>query len=478
MRKLKVLFVSSLLFFMASSCFEDMDDVIRPATTLDIQNFIYKAMNIWYLYKPDVPDLANDRFPTQADLENFLNTFSSPEDLYFNGLTASFDRFSFLTADYRILLDALAGTTKSHGMEYGLVYYPGSETNLFGYVQYIIPGSYAAGKGVTRGMIFNTVNGAQITVNNFQTLSQQDSYEIGFATYDGTTVTPTGQSVVLNKSMLTENPIHLATTLNIQGNKIGYLMYNGFTQNFVDQLNAAFGQFQGEGITDLVLDLRYNSGGSVRTCVDLAGMITGQFNGQVFYTEEWNPELQEYFEQTSPEELVGKFSNQSATGQNLNSLNLTRLFVLTTQRTASASELLINGLNPYIEVIQIGENTTGKFQASTTFYDSEPPNFRRQGANLGHFYAIQPLIYTTANASGDTGAVDGLPPDFPAQENFADLGVLGNENETLLSIAIDIIVNGGTTTDAIPQRKKEVSNSKKHLPTYNRMYTEINEKSL
>jgi carboxyl-terminal processing protease len=478
MRKLKVLFVSSLLLFMASSCFEDMDDVIRPATTLDIQNFIYKAMNIWYLYKPDVPDLANDRFGSQADLESYLNTFSSPEDLYYNGIQASHDRFSFMTADYRILLDALAGTTKSHGMEYGLVYYPGSETNLFGYVQYIIPGSDAAGKGLTRGMIFNTVNGAQLTVNNFQTLSQQDSYEIGFAIYDGSTVTPTGQSVVLNKTTLTENPIHRATTLNIQGNKIGYLMYNGFTQNFVDQLNAAFGQFLGEGITDLVLDLRYNGGGSVRTCVDLAGMITGQFNGQVFYTEKWNPELQEYFEQTSPEDLVGKFRSQTATGQNLNSLNLTRLFVLTTQRTASASELLINGLNPYIEVIQIGENTTGKFQASTTFYDSEPPNFRRQGANLGHFYAIQPLIYTTANASGHTGAVDGLPPDYPSQENYADLGVLGNENETLLSIAIDIIVNGGTTTDALPQRKKEVSNSKKHLPTYSRMYTEINEKSL
>src|SRR5690554_3986784 len=216
----------------------------------------------------------------------------------------------------------------------------------------------------------------------------------------------------------------------------------------------------------------------LRTCVDLAGMITGQFNGQVFYTEEWNPELQEYFEQTNPEELVGKFGNQSATGQNLNSLHLTRLFVLTTQRTASASELLINGLAPYIEVVQIGENTTGKFQASTTFYDSDPPNFRRQGANLGHFYAIQPLIYTTTNALGNSGAIDGLPPDFPTQENYADLGVLGDENETLLAVAIDIIVNGGTVTDALPERKEEVSNSKKHLPTYSRMYTEIHKKSL
>src|SRR5690606_37059870 len=161
----KILFVC-IVFFTLSGCFEDMDDTIRTASTLDIQDFIYKAMNIWYLYKPDVPDLANDRFASQGELNEFLSMYFTPEVLYSN-LLSDVDRFSFITSDYRVLLNQLDGITKTHGMEFGLVYYPDSETNIFGYVQYVLPNSDAAAKGVQRGMIFNTINGAQITESNY-----------------------------------------------------------------------------------------------------------------------------------------------------------------------------------------------------------------------------------------------------------------------------------------------------------------------
>lgn len=462
-----VLIISSVSF---QSCFEDFDDTIGNASTLEIQDFIYKAMNIWYLYKPDVPDLANDRFENQAELNDFLESYTSPEDL-FNALVAPQDRFSFVVEDYRELEASLAGIFLSNGMEYGLIFYPGSQTNVFGYIRYVIPNSDAAQKGLERGMIFNTVNGAQITNQNFQLLRELTNYEIGLATFDGTEVTPTGETVNLIKSELVENPIHTATTLTIEGQKIGYLMYNSFTADFDSQLNNAFGTFLSEGISELVLDLRYNSGGSIRSAIDLSSMITGQFTGQVFSTEVWNPELQQIFEQNEPEDLINRFSSNLRTGEAINSLNLNRVYILTSTSTASASELVINGLDPYIEVIQVGTTTTGKFQASTTFYDGPAPNFRRDEANPGHFYAIQPLIFTSANANGVTGFVDGLPPTVEFFEDYSNLGILGDPTEPLLDAALDDIF-GRSIQRSFQTEFKEAGNSKSHLPTYMRMYVE------
>jgi len=476
MKKIKLLAVILLLSISFQSCFEDFDDKIQNVTTLEIQNFIYKAMNIWYLYKPDVPDLANDRFASQDELNEYLGAYSTPEEL-FSALTASQDRFSFIVSDYRVLEAALAGITLNHGMEYGLVFYPGSQTNVFGYVRYVLPNSDAAQKGVQRGMIFNTINGAQITIENFTLLRELNSYEIGWATFDGTNITPTGQTTTLIKSEIVENPIHIANTFTIDGQKIGYLMYNGFTADFDTQLNNVFGTFNAEGINELVLDLRYNSGGSVRSAIDLSGMVTGQFTGQIFSTEVWNPELQAVFQQNNPESLINRFTSSIRTGAALNSLNLNRVYILTTGRTASASELVINGLDPYIDVIIVGGTTTGKFQASTTFYDGPSPNFRRTQASLSHFYAIQPLIFTSANANGVTGFVDGIPPTVEFPEDLANLGVLGELNEPLLEAALDEIF-GRRPQSKSQLEFKEVGNSKMHLPTYNRMYVEELNKNL
>jgi len=474
MKNFKIGILALAVLFSFVSCFEDLDDNLQPASTLDIQNFIYKAMNIWYLYKPDVPDLANDRFATQGELNTFLNTFSTPEDL-FEGLVAqSIDRFSFMVSDYRELEAALAGISVSNGMEFGLVFYPNSQTNVFGYVRYIIPNSDAAAKGLQRGIIFNTINGAQITVDNFGLLNSLTSYDIGLATFDGVTITPTGETVTLNKTELLENPIHLASTLNINGQKIGYLMYNGFTSDFDTQLNNAFGQFKADAVSDLIIDLRYNGGGSVRTAIGMSSMITGQFTGQVFSTEVWNPEIQAIFEAEDPEQLINRFTNTISTGAAINSLNLNRVYILTSRRTASASELVINGLNPYIEVIQVGSTTTGKFQASTTFYDGSAPNFRRQDANPSHFYAIQPLIFTTANAIGTTGFVDGLPPTIELFEDYANLGILGDVNEPLLDAALGAIF-GRAPRNQHSVERKEVGNSKMKFPNYERMYVDFKE---
>lgn len=432
--KKKILLLLITISTLFVSCFEDLDDNIQTASDLDIENFIYRGLNYFYLYKADTPELANDNFANQGELNTFLNSFETPESL-FSFLKSPQDRFSLLVANYNELEDALNGVTLNNGMEFGLVYYPNNSSNVFGYIRYVLPGTDAESKNLERGMIFNSIDGQQLTDTNFSELLSLNSYQIGLATFNGTEITPTGESIALVKQQYTENPILIAETLTVQGQKIGYLMYNAFTRDFDSQLNGVFAQFKADAITDLVIDLRYNGGGSVETAIDLSSMITGQFYNQVFANEEWNTDRQA--EYASPK----LFDNQIFTGEAINSLNLTKAYVLTTKRSASASELVINGLNPYIDMTQVGDTTTGKYQASFLLYDAPAPNFSKSQANPGHSYAMLPLVFKTSNAIGFTDYAEGLFPDIQLKENYTNLGVLGDVNEPLLAAALNDILS-------------------------------------
>lgn len=452
------------------SCFEDLDDNQQPASAIEIQDFIWRGLNFYYLYKADTQELANDAFASESDLEAFLSTFDTPESL-FQYLKSPQDRFSILVSDYNELESALAGTTLNNGMEFGLALYPDNSNRVFGYVRYVLPNTSAETEGLQRGVIFNTVDGVQMMAEadgSFDgSIFDPTTYTIGLANLDGQTVTPTGESVSLNKAEYTEDPIFRTNTFNINGQKIGYLMYNAFTNEFDSDMNAVFGQFQADGITDLVLDLRYNSGGSVRTSTYLASMITGQFTGQTYYTEQWNEDRQADLAEDGV--FVDSFVNG---GEAINSLNLSTVYVLTTSRTASASELVINGLAPYINVVQIGDNTTGKYQASFLLYDS--PNFQKTvELNPNHTYAMLPLVFQTANADGFTDFENGLVPDIDQEEDFANLGMLGDENEPLLATALEEITGipvPGTRTPSFTA--KIISESKAGSTTYQAMVAE------
>ena len=427
----------TLLAFIAlitfASC-EDMDDVAAPPAQ-EINDFIWKGMNLYYLWQADVPNLADKRFANQAELNVFLKGYSKPEDL-FDALRVdkSIDRFSWIVSDYLELEGMLQGTTKNDGMDFGLYRKATNSDDIFGWVRYIIPNSDASTKDIKRGAIFYGVNGTQLTVSNYQTLLiNAENYTLNLADYDNGKITPNGKSVQLTKTELTENPILVNNVIENGGHKIGYLMYNGFYPNYDTQLNEAFGTLKTQGITDLVLDLRYNSGGSVLTSTRLASMITGQFTDKVFSKQRWNDKINAYFETENPDALKNLFTNKIDDAP-INSLNLTKIYILTSKSTASASELVINGLKPYIDVVQIGDITTGKNVGSITVYDS--PTFGKENRNPNHRYAMQPLVLKIVNADDFGDYFNGLNPTYALKENLADLGILGNNTEPLLSTAI------------------------------------------
>jgi len=458
------------------SCSTDQDDekpaVVEPTPTaldLTVENFVYRGMNDIYLYKADVPVLADDFFANQTEKNDFLDNYASPEDLFYDGLTAPQDRFSFIVDDYIELENSFSGISKTNGLSYGLVRYRQGSSEVFAYVRYVLPNTPAADAGLKRGDIINRIDGQQITDQNFGQLFAPDSFTVGLATLGEGSVTSKEETYELTKiADYNTNPIFIAKTLDVEGQKVGYIMYNSFTADYDPQLNAAFGQFKADGVTDLILDLRYNGGGSVRTATDLASMITGQFPGQLFMKEFWNAEYQAYFESEAPDRLLNNFNTSIKSGDAINSLNLNRVYVITTSRSASASELVINGLSPYIDVVQIGETTTGKFQASVTLYDS--PNFGRNNANPNHTYAIQPLVLKSVNSAGVSDYINGLAPDVDIIENIRDLGVLGELSDPLLNAAVNTLLGNRISIDNNFEKYKFIGESNMKDLNYQKMY--------
>ncbi|MEL0457107.1 S41 family peptidase [Flavobacteriaceae bacterium SZ-1-7] len=451
MKNLKALILLFTVSVLSFSCFEDNDDV--PITTSEINDFVWKGMNLFYLYKDNVPDLANDRFSSNSQYANYLDGFNSPESLFESLIyqRQTIDQFSWITPDYFANEDLLNGKGLTNGMQYTFISRSSTDPTRYGIILYVLPDSDADNKGLKRGDIFYAVNGTELYYNspadNNYSLLNDTNYSIDLGTYNtnGTpdtaddSVTPLGTSVALTKEELTENPIHVSKVLNVGGKSIGYLMYNGFNGSSAE-LNNVFATFKSAGVTDLVIDLRYNPGGFTSKAILLTSLITGQFTGEVLNIDQFNNALQAEFEASNPEFLEDKFIDNE-NGLSLNSLNLSKVYFLTTRWSASASEFTINSLTPYIDVVQIGSNTRGKYQGSWTLYDS--PNFLKEGANPNHTYALQPLIFKYSNIQGNTDFIDGLPPDTMLNETRLNLGILGDENEPLLAEAISQITSSG-----------------------------------
>jgi|TARA_B110000902_G_scaffold266672_1_gene355416 C-terminal processing protease CtpA/Prc len=435
----------TLVFSLTFSCFEDNDD--SASGTSDIKNFVWKAMNFAYLYKDDSPNLANDRFGSDSDYQSFLNNYESPEGLFesliYNRETV--DRFSWITNDYITLEQQFSGVTKTNGAEFNFYYAPGSSSDAFGIVRLVQPSSNASTTTLTRGQVFNQIDGISLTADNLRALLSSETYTIHLATYNtnGTDVpeddslTDGTETITLSKTVYSENPIFKSEVLTVNNENIGYLMYNGFVADYDAQLNAAFGEFQAQNIQKLILDLRYNPGGSVNSATALGSMITGLSNG-IFAKLQYNNDLQS-------NNTNYNFTSTLSENVAINSVGLDKVYVITTGSSASASEMIVNSLRSYIDVVQIGTTTVGKSQASITLYDS--PDFQRQGANPGHLYALQPLVAITVNKDDQAVPSTGLIPTIEVEENVSNYGVLGDPNEPLLAAALAAIQAGRFAID-------------------------------
>ena len=474
MKKFKFCLLALILVFSSCKKSDDEDpNVIRIETDLEIIDFIWKGLNQYYYWQESVVNLSDSKKESESEYAYFLSQNPNPEN-FFNSLLHPDDNFSWIVDDYVELENMLQGIDISDGMEFGL-YVECNDQNIFGFVRYVQKDSDAESKGVKRGMVFSNINGTRLTRENYRELlfnNNSSSYTIRFSeiSYNQNNqcanIIPGEEDLTLIKSRIVKNPIHISKIIENGGQKIGYLMYNQFLgvvesegKDYNSELNDAFANFLSNGINDLVIDLRYNPGGRISTSINLASMITGQFNNQVFAKERWNSKLMNYWDENSPESLLNRFTNKLGNNQSIFSLNLDRVFVLTSARTASASELLINGLDPYIDVIHIGDFTVGKNQGSITVYDYINDS---RDKNPNHMYAMQPIVLKIGNVAGYTDFPDGLEPDIFIKESLLNPGILGDIEEPLLKIAIDQI-SGDAISIENNYLFKEISTPKDEL---------------
>jgi hypothetical protein len=188
-------------------------------------------------------------------------------------------------------------------------------------------------------------------------------------------------------------------------NKVGYLVFNQFFgETSRTELTDAFNYFQSQGITDLIVDLRYNPGGSTETQDALADLIApAAANNQKMYTYQFNSQLQQGnfpllkkkpgFDNVSFSESINTVNYEKA-----GNLDLNRVFFIVTSSTASASELLINNLKPYMSVKIVGDTTYGK-----------PVGFFP--IDIASKYSIYPISFRTINSAGNADYYSGFAPD-------------------------------------------------------------------
>ncbi|WP_080059246.1 S41 family peptidase [Spirosoma aerolatum] len=441
--------------FLMTSCKKESDITPSGSTSNG-------EVNSWILANMQHSYFWNDKIPATTD------TSLTPDKYFYTLLydytnTANIDRdrFSWIQQSADELKASLNGQSKTTGMEYSLYYRDASNTGVIAVVLYVQPGSPAAKAGIKRGDVISKVNGELLSKNNYQTLlsSNADSYVFGFATLVNGTLTDSDQTKQVNAVVFQSDPFLLDTTYTIGNKTVGYIVYNQFirgvnkadgsSDNAYDlKMESIFDKFKQKGVNELVLDLRYNRGGYVSSSINLASLIGKNIDAsKVYYTQKWNS-----IETDERDKKYGKgWNNQTfLTKSTAIGANLSRVFILTTGSTASASELVINGLKPFMTVNTIGTTTVGKNVGSITISD----------ANKRIKWGIQPITFKSANAQGFTDYAGGFTPTVrvtepdPRKNSWKTLGDL---TEPLLGEAIFQITGmrmarraASTDSDVVP----------------------------
>ncbi len=437
-----------LTCFLAVSCFKDDDDNISVSTN-QLNDFVWKGMNSWYYWQNNVGNLNDTKDDDTSTYNSYLNQYTNPEE-FFNSLRYDYgtsDRFSWFIEDYIVQEQQFQGISKSFGLEFQGVQI-NNEGDIIIYIKYVVENSPASEANITRGNIITAINGTALNTSNYNnnvTNLFEDTVTLTFATENNGTLTPTDDKS-LTARVITENPVHLKKIFDIDGQKVGYLLYNSFSSSYNDELNDAFAYFKSEHIDQLILDLRLNGGGSVLTSAYLASMInatpsTNQDFAQLIFNDKHENENGSYpfFNTLNVYNANGNKTDE----QDINRLNtLSQLYVLTSGRTASASEMIINGLRAYMDVKLIGETTYGKNVGSITLYDSPTTDYQnKSSANPNHLYAMQPIVFKIYNKNGESNYTQGFSPDIEIFEHQYWNSILpfGDENEVVLKTALDDI---------------------------------------
>ena len=448
--------------FAASSSFKSLCEIPRTGTDANGDPFDDQTGSLsdelfWLRSWSDETYLWYDEI-TDQNPNNFTSKLAYFDELRTTAVTASGnprDRFHFTYDTDEWLQIRTSGSSSGYGAEFVIIQSAPPRDIRVAFVQ---PGSPAANAGITRGTRILSVDGVNVSNgSDTNTLngglfpsSAGENHTFGIESLSGVRST-----VSLTSATVSEDPVNEVKTFDVNGRKYGYVHFTTFSPVTAEEaLFDAFDQLQAANIDDIVLDLRYNGGGLLAIASQLSYMIAGPdlTNGFDFETLQFNDKANGVNPVTGDPLSPTPFYTTGVgftvpSSRAAPSVSKGRVFVLTTGRSCSASEAVMNGLRGIdVEVIQIGTTTCGKpygFYATdncgTTYFTIQ---FR--GVNSKNFGD-----YADGFAPGQpvSSATD-IMPGCRVPDDFSNL--LGDPSEALLSAAVTYAETGacppGTAT--------------------------------
>jgi carboxyl-terminal processing protease len=458
-RYFPLLILAALTVF--TSCKKDKNST--SASTIDlVKDSIYLYTKETYYWNDQLPgyDAFNPRSYTsttdEAALAKEVNALATTA---INPATSKpYEYTSSGNAKYSFLDDGTVATSLggTNG-DFGFSVFYNTYNDLR--IKYVYTGSPAANVGLVRGYKVTAVNGS--TNIAYDPNSANPNVDpnlvavvdaLGKASIKLTLQKPDGTSfdVTVNRGSYSVNPVLKSAIVDGgNGHKIGYIAFNSFTVKSVAQpvLDPVFSSFASNGVTDVVVDLRYNGGGAVETAEYLSNLLVpASASSSLMYGTYFNsnltngntPVLAHQFFKASDGKLYNYSQIDYSVASNqekftkAGSLNINRVFFIVTGSTASASELTINNLRPYMDVKLIGATTYGK-----------PVGFFGLKINKYTLYVSQ---FETKNAKGEGGYYSGMTPGSTTYPGVADRDDVtkdwGDPTERLFAHAISYVKTG------------------------------------
>jgi len=472
-KNLSSIFLIAMIAMWITSCSKDtpvdpQPDTLKGQEINTVSKFVYDGMSLFYKWADDMID----KKPTVNDIDQkkYFYSILHPTDTQHG--------WSWITDDVNGLIAGFKGESLSFGYVLGFTMVGNSP---YAYIKYVYPNTPAAKAGMKRLDFIGNLNDAKITTvekDGKVYISDRD-YDLlfGNSTVKFTTYNYTANGLVKNKEVTItpdktpKDPVLYTNIYNIGTKKIGYLFYTGFVDDFDNRLYEEFSKFKTAGITDLVLDLRYNHGGAVSSAIYLSSMIAPRNiveNKSPFIVMNYNTLLNNSFDQWYKEadekdkykydrkDYLGTYVSANKNPLDVN-LNLSKVYIIATGDSYSASELTTFCLKPYMNVVHIGSKTGGKYTASWTIhaYDKDKGNTVYKPEELSAAkkdelknWAMQPIIAIYGNANNENfSATDGLIPDTENtvyEGNPLEWKPLGDLKDKLLGQAVYLITGDAT----------------------------------
>lgn len=413
------------------------EDEILPefpeGSTESVNIWVQDSMRRYYYWADQIPAKPD----YHLSVKDFFKSLLSPQD-----------RFSYIvdTKDTSTYPRSIRGM---YGFDYAILQLGNGDVVTV--IKVVLSNSPAMNAGLKRGMMIKKINGTAITASNAEQLTSSlpDQNVIHLTVGDwqnNTIINEKNTTVYYGYSF--EQPI-ISKIFEEAGKKTGYLYIYDFPDGMTQNLNQKFNAFKTAGVQELIIDLRYNYGGSVSSAAALCALIPSGITA--------NSQFIIYKGNKNGGEVKRTFAQQIAYDPNAidfntlhsSSLGLSKVYVLTSSSTASASEIVINNLKPYMQVIQVGEKTLGKDMAGFAIEDKRKPKKIS--------WQLHPVIYKVFNANGEGGYSNGIAPQIIVDEYTSlPLLPLGDSGETLISSALYKIYSKSSNGKSVFDKKVKV----------------------